>query len=185
MPVDLYKPALVPAAATGSSLRGVVIDLLLAVVLPEAGLPLLFANFLTAITQPEKLNAYLGILNNLTGSINNVLQMIKLAQDIGFIGENQGDQLKRIADSLYCEVDGEEIGVACFIKKMATYTITEGEHEGESVDLAQVLYNMYSTMYFKLSDGTYIPLTDALTRLTLSGITRNYMTIPLNGGGGA
>jgi len=174
-----YQPALPAPIASGSVLRNLILELLLSVVLPEVGVPVLMANVLGALTQPIQLAAYFSIVANFTQIVANLLEIIRGAKEIGWAGNATGDSLQEIARALYYDYDNEKIPIADYLKDVARYTPSSGDNEGESIGLAQSLYNCYTTLYFRLSDGTYIPFTDALTRLTLSGVTRNYQTIPL------
>lgn len=179
-----YEPHLPAPVQDGASVSGLLLNLLAALILPEVVIPATMASYASSLATPDRLNVSLAIASNFTGTVKNTLEIIKLARDLGWIGSNSNDDLKRIANALYVKENNVDISISDLLKRVSSYTPESGSNSGQRVDLAQVLYNQYTTLYVDVPNVGKIPLTDALARGLFTGYFRFYDQIPLNGENG-
>lgn len=176
MPVNLSKnlPAPIPRSYSSISLSATIVELGLALIAPELGFPIILAQMANAVLVPEKLNEYLGVLDKSISIINNLLSIIKSANELGLTG-TKANALDRIADALYIK-DSEDnnISIATLLSHISESELPKQDGSFEPAPLAKVLARFSNALYWRDSNNNFIPLGESLGRVVLTNLLRSF-----------
>lgn len=176
MPVSLVRasPAKITRPYSSTSLAATIVELGLAVVLPELGFPIILAQIAQAILVPEKLNEYLGVLDKSISIVNNLLSIIKTANELGLTG-TQSDALQRIADALYIKDENDEdVSIATLLSHISESELPKQDGSYEPAPLAKVIARFSNALYWRDSNNNFIPLGESLGRVVLTNLLRSF-----------
>lgn len=176
MPLNLSKnlPAPIPRSYSSTSLSATIVELGLALIAPELGFPIILAEIAAAVLVPEKLNEYLGVLDKSISIINNLLSIIKSANELGLTG-TKSDALNRIADALYIKDDEDnDIPIAKLLSDISQSELPNLEGQYEPATLGKVLGRFSNALYWRDSNNHFIPLGESLGRVVLTNLLRAF-----------
>lgn len=176
MAINLNKnlPAPIPRSYNSTSLAATIVELGLALVAPELGFPIILAQIASAVLVPEKLNEYLGVLDKSVSIINNLLSIIKSANELGLTG-TKADALGRIADALYVKDENDQdISIATLLSHISESELPKQDGSYEPAPLGKVIARFSNALYWRDSNNNFIPLGESLGRVVLTNLLRSF-----------